>query len=131
MSIFSEAAARGIAAVHAVMAEDFKLTPMRVAADDPDGFEVDATRPFAVVPAILFDPTAKPLIPNGFDPRTDQRPGTAGSEPRLEIAPTAAMAVSGFRRGDILTKVEGGSRWRVVSAQSTPRGLVVLKVNAL
>ena len=135
MSIFAEAAARGLAAAHAVMAEAWALephAPMSDSSADPNASRlIDTTRPALVFAGIFFDPSAKPLIPNAFDPRNSQRPGTAGGTPRVEVAPDVVAVAGGIIAGDVLVRQSNGSRWRVNATFTTPSKLLVLHVNAL
>ena len=128
---FETAAASAVAAVHARMAKDWILSPYTPAADVNAPAVPDPSRSCVTVRGIYFDAQAAPLIPNGFDPRTSQRPGTMGGKPRIEFLPADVAAAGGLRASDQIEPAEGGQIWRIESVYTKPYGVVVATVNLL
>lgn len=103
--------------------KEWTLLPRVKGADRNAPVVADTSRPQVTFLARLHTPRAKALIPDAYDPRTDQRPGTSSNHPLLRIQPDQ-VALYGLvvAQDDIVLDVEANQRWRVSSARSTSTG---------
>ena len=131
-SLFAAEVLDATAACDEVMAEAVHvLTPMATTSNTgPAG--PDPSRQSVVFMATFRDPEAKPLIPDGYDPRTFQRPGTQSSHPRVQVTP-AQMAMLPLplviKNGDLLTRAADGKIWQVSSSSVSTSGILRAPVN--
>ena len=111
--------------------EMFTHFPMMPAPDKTRAALPDPDRASRVLPGIYFEKDARALIPNGYDPRTDQRPGTKSDHPRIEFP--ATLAVDGFvaRHGDRFERASNGRAYHVSAVHVKKTGVVVCEVNSL
>jgi hypothetical protein len=115
--------------MNAVHSSKWEHRPMAAAADVNAPAGPDASRPVRVVAAIYKEPTAVPFIPNGFDPRSTQRPGVASGHPEVEIDPRVNAGVD-VKCPDLLIEDEGrGKVWRVMKARNDEMGRIFAVVN--
>ena len=119
---------------HDVFGQEVVFTPMTPAADPNAAAVPDTARNCGRLRAVFFDPRQRTIIPNGYDPRADLRPGAATGDPRFEFFPDEDF--QGVKLGDIVTQLNGpggteGARWRVTSVFVKPHGVVVANVNSL
>jgi len=120
------AAGRVIAAVHG---DQWRHEPM-VADDDVNAPPIgDVARPVQIVAAIYKEPVAVPFIPNGFDPRSSQRPGVASGHPEIEIDPRLTPNGIEVKARDLLINVDSGKVWRVMKTRSDEMGRIFAAVN--
>jgi hypothetical protein len=131
MTPFMEAARECIALVHDHHAEPLLLIPMKRAADVNDAWGTDPDRPAVTIRGIFFDAHAKSLIPNAFDPRTDQRPGTNAGKPHMHIPPECADAQIEIRQGDLLERTSSGRRYRAGAPYAMKSGVVDVPLNLI
>lgn len=131
MTPFIEAARDCIAIVHDHHAEPLLLIPMKRGADVNAAFIADPDRPAVTIRGIFFDSLAKPLIPNAFDPRTDQRPGTNAGKPHFHIPPECAVAQVEIRQGDIIERTTSGRRYRAGAPYAMKSGVVDVPANLI
>jgi hypothetical protein len=98
--------------------------------DDVNAPEIaDVSRPVQVIAAIYKEPTALPFIPNGFDPRSTQRPGVASGHPEIEIDPRLVTGGVEVKNPDLLVNVDSGKVWRVMKTRSDEMGRIFAIVN--
>jgi hypothetical protein len=129
-SLFASELLELFAAVSELQAQTYIWAPMTSAADVNAPPIADTSRTGASVMGIFYDKQAKPLIPNGFDPRTDQRPGTLSGTPRIEFLPDSTGFTPDLRAPDLLSS-ETGNTWRIISVFTTKTGIKVAAVNAV
>jgi hypothetical protein len=131
-SPFVTAARVAQAAVYAFHGESFDFAPMAKAGDVNAPAIVDPDRaPALGLVGIYFEKDARPLIANGYDPRTDQRPGVMNRHPRVEFSADCAVAQIVFRAGDLLTRTSNARRYRVAAVHTLRTGVQVCEVNSL
>ncbi len=111
--------------------EAWLWTPMAPAADRNAPAVADPARAPATLVGIYFEKAAQPLIRNGYDPRTDQRPGVSNAHPRVEFPGDIAAAQQVVNAGDILTRLSNGRRYVVASTLTKKTGVQVCTVNAM
>jgi hypothetical protein len=128
---FLEEASTAIDAIAVVHKDLYTITPMREA-DDRNGSPVlDTSRPVLTdIVGMFYDPAAKPLVPNGFDPRTSQRPGTMSGHPKLDFPPSVAATLD-IRRHDIVLNQRSGMRHRIATTFTTKAGVRRCEVNLI
>jgi len=119
------AAAVTVAAVHG---DQWTLTPMCKAADVNAPEVADSSRAMQDITAIYREPTAVPFIPNGFDPRSAQRPGVASGHPEIEIDPRVNAGVE-VKSPDLLKHQDTGKTWRVMKTRTDEMGRIFAAVN--
>ena len=129
-SPFDHAAARAFRGIFDRMGDEWQLTPYAPAVDVNAPAAPDPSRSCVTLRGIYFDPQVPGLIPNGFDPRTSQRPGTMGGKPRIEFLPDDVARAGGLRRDDQLAHATQGV-FRISSTFTKPHGVVVAWVNIL
>lgn len=90
--------------------ETFLFEPRRAAKDvnEPDG--PDPERQAAEIVAVFRSREADPFARNAYDPRADQRPGVTG---RVDVVTFSAADAPAARRGDHLTRLSDGRKWRI------------------
>ena len=130
MQPFAQIAARAIRGVFDRFGEEWLLSPYAPAADVNAPAASDPMRSCVTLRGIYFDPQALPLIPNGFDPRTSQRPGTMGGKPRVEFLPDDVAACGGLRKDDQIANARQGV-FRISSTFTKSHGVVVAYVNLI
>lgn len=129
-SLFAGEMADFAAAIGEGLGSAFTWTPMKEAPDVNAAPVADPNRAGGTVQAVFLDKEAKPLTPNGFDPRADQRPGTLTGTPHIDVLPDAVTGMPvDIRRLDLLVSDVGNS-WRVASVFPMKSGIRTCYVNA-
>jgi hypothetical protein len=119
------------AAIDEALGATFIWAPMMESADVNAATVPDTGRSGGPIQGVFTDKEAKPLIPNNFDPRTDERPGTMSGVPHIDILPDQTTGIPiDIRRGDTLTS-DVGQVWVVSSAFPVKSGMVICAVNAV
>ena len=112
-------------------AESWIWRPMTSADDRNAPMIDDSSRQGATVPGIYYEKAAVPLIRDGYDPRTDQRPGVSSAHPRVEFPASCAEAQQTFRTGDLLIRLDNGRSYRIGATQTKKTGVQVCAVHAM
>lgn len=119
------------AACDDVMAELFTLTVM-TRVSNTGSASPDSTKMPIPFYATFRDPDAKSILPNGYDIRSDLRPGVQSSHPRVQISPAQiALLPTPFviKKDDLLTRDVDGKVWGVNSVSVSTGGIVRAFVN--
>lgn len=104
------------------MSEQADRTAPQIPAADRDALTGDLG-----LRGVYYAKPADALIRNGYDPRTDQRPGVSTMHPRIEIS--ADFAGVDVRTGDILVRQSSRRRYRIAATSSKPTGVLVCTIN--
>jgi len=128
MSLFGRIDQVAAGTLAAVMGDKWVLTPMRKPDDVNAAEEFDPDRPVQEVVAIYREPTAPPFIPNGFDPRSAQRPGVASGHPEIEMDPRLNAGAE-LKSPDLLREKSTGKTWRVMKTRNDEMGRIFAAVN--
>ncbi len=117
------------ASVNEVHGELFTLFP-RVKDIDKNAPDIaDPSRAQRDFTGVFLDPSVKPQIPNAYDPRTDQRPGVAASQPRIDILPDQLAVGLIVQAPDLILCQSSGKTWRVTNIIPTKTSILRCAVN--
>lgn len=128
-SLFEAAVREGLApAINEVMGQPFTLLPRAPAADVNAADIADPSRAEASFIGVFLDPPAKPMMAHAYDMRTDLRPGTDATMPRIDIMPNEVARGITVRKGDLIVSA-AGQRWRVSHVTPTKTAILRCFVN--
>lgn len=128
-SIFARIDRTAAGTMAAVHGDQWTHKPMLAGEDVNAPAAADPGRPVQIIAAIYKEPIANPFIPNGFDPRSSQRPGVASGHPEIEIDPRWAPAGIEVKNPDLLVNVDSGKVWRVMKTRDDEMGRIFAAVN--
>ncbi|VTZ27902.1 conserved hypothetical protein [Methylocella tundrae] len=117
------------ASVGEVMSEPFTLLPRIKGADRNAPDIPDPARAQATFNGVFLDPPMKPAIMRAYDARTDQRPGTNASEPRIDIMPDQLVPGFAVQAPDLIVSQSSGKTWRVTHVTPTKAAILRCFVN--
>lgn len=117
--------------VEATFGEAFLLKPMTPAVDRNAPAQLDQTRQMVTITGVWHDAPANPQMVNGYDPRTDLRPGTMATKPRVDFGPDRIPAGVIIRAGDLLQRTGDGRVWRITSVEMTRFRITRCEVNMI